>query len=143
MKKFKLIDLFCGAGGKTIGFVDPRFCGAFESIFAVDFDQDAINTYNENFGAHGIMADIEEVVNQHEIPKADIVIGGPPCQGFSLLNKNRKGDSRRALWQPYMDIVELSGAKCFVMENVQGLLKSQEFKDIKNKARELVLRPRN
>ncbi|WP_254870944.1 DNA cytosine methyltransferase, partial [Salmonella enterica] len=61
-------------------------------------------------------------------------MGGPPCQGFSLLNKNREGDHRRALWEPYMDIIERSGASVFVMENVPGLLTSDEFQDIRERA---------
>lgn len=135
MSKYKMIDLFSGAGGMTLGFVDKRFSGAFESIFALDFDRAATETYNANFqGSHCVHANIEEWLSGNEVPKADVVIGGPPCQGFSLLNKNREGDNRRALWEPYMEIVEKSGASVFVMENVPGLLKSEEFDDIAKKA---------
>ena len=135
MQKYKMIDLFCGAGGMSLGFVDKRYCGAFESIFALDFDKAATETYNSNFkGNHCVNTGIEEWLNDNEVPQADIVIGGPPCQGFSLLNKNRVGDARRALWEPYMDIVEKSGAYIFVMENVPGILKSDEFNDISKRA---------
>lgn len=65
-----------------------------------------------------------------QIPPADVVIGGPPCQGFSLLNKNRQGDSRKQLWRPYFEIVECSGAQVFVMENVPQLLGSFEHGEI-------------
>ncbi|MET3124895.1 DNA (cytosine-5)-methyltransferase 1, partial [Oxalobacteraceae bacterium GrIS 2.11] len=61
----------------------------------------------------------------------------PPCQGFSLLNKNRDGDERRSLWEPYMDIVKASGAKIFIMENVKELLKSSEFDAICARAKKL------
>ncbi|HDX8952856.1 TPA: DNA cytosine methyltransferase [Klebsiella michiganensis] len=132
--KFKVIDLFCGAGGLTSGFCHGEMSDYFESILALDNDSAAIATYNANFGSHGIQANIEEWIVSNEIPEADIVIGGPPCQGFSLLNKNREGDHRRALWEPYMDIIERSGAYVFVMENVPGLLKSDEFGDIINRA---------
>lgn len=127
MNKYRLIDLFAGAGGMTLGFVDNRFCGGFESVWANDNDKAAVDTYIRNFGDHADCGDIEVLVKNHAIPQADVVIGGPPCQGFSLLNKKRQGDSRRALWQPYMDVVEKSGAKVFVIENVAGLLTSEEY----------------
>ena len=138
-KKYQLIDLFCGAGGMSLGFADERFCGDFESILAIDNNRDAVNTYNTNFGddQHCHYANIEHWLASNSVPQADIIIGGPPCQGFSLLNKNREGDARRALWEPYMDIVEQSGASIFVMENVPGLLKSPEFSDICKRAGEM------
>lgn len=136
---YKIIDLFCGAGGLSAGFMFQGNNLGFEGVLAIDNNQYACDTYNTNFaGDHCINVNIEEwLAQQDEIPQADIVIGGPPCQGFSLLNKKRDGDERRALWEPYMDIVERSGAKMFIMENVQGLLKSEEFQDIKNKAESL------
>lgn len=135
--RFKVIDLFCGAGGLSSGFCHGAMSDYFESILAIDNDAAAIATYNANFGAHGIQANIEEWIASNEVPEADIVIGGPPCQGFSLLNKKREGDHRRALWEPYMDIIERSGASVFVMENVPGLLKSEEFVDITARASQL------
>lgn len=137
--KYKLIDLFCGAGGMTLGFVDDRFGGGFEGIFAIDNDGAAVSTYNANFGKdeHCINGNIEEWLESENVPEADVVIGGPPCQGFSLLNKKRVGDARRDLWEPYLDIVQKSGASVFVMENVPGLLKSPEFVDICKRASQL------
>lgn len=135
---YKLIDLFCGAGGLSLGFMDHRFCGDFESVLAIDNNKFAIETYKENIGIdHCFVADIESWLNENDVPKADVVIGGPPCQGFSLLNKNRDGDSRRALWAPYLDIVEKSSAKIFLMENVPELLRSDEFKEIEKYAQSL------
>ena len=135
---YKLLDLFSGCGGMTLGFSDPRFGGGFESIFAVDHDKAATARYALNFGPHVICGDIEEWANgEHTVPKGDIVIGGPPCQGFSLLNRGRVGDARRALWQPYMDIVKKCGASVFVIENVQGLLNSPEHTAIVLQANEL------
>ncbi|MCL2124290.1 MAG: DNA cytosine methyltransferase [Desulfovibrionaceae bacterium] len=135
---YKLIDLFSGCGGMTLGFTDPRFSGEFVSIFAIDRDKAASSSYGLNFGPHAVCGDIEEWISgRYAIPKADIVIGGPPCQGFSLLNKDRRGDARRALWQPYMDIVELCGASVFVIENVQGLLNSPEHMAITQRAEKL------
>ena len=134
---YKIIDLFSGCGGMTLGFSDPRFCGGFESIFAIDHDKAAAGSYALNFGNHAVCGDIEELVSGKHVPLADIVIGGPPCQGFSLLNKGRKGDARRALWQPYMDIVEMSGASVFVIENVHGLFNSPEHQEIMQRAKKL------
>lgn len=140
MKTFKLIDLFSGAGGLSTGFIKPQFCGRYESVLALDNDKAAAATYNANFGEHCLAVNIEDWLRSNVVPKADVVIGGPPCQGFSLLNQKRAGDLRRALWEPYMDIVELSQAKAFVMENVPGLLKSEEFLNIENRASKLGFR---
>lgn len=130
IKKLKIIDLFCGAGGLSCGFLTGANGAHFESVLAIDNDSAAIRTYNTNFGEHGVVANIDEWIAGNPIPQADIVIGGPPCQGFSLLNKKREGDHRRALWEPYMDIIERSSASAFIMENVPGLLASDEFQDI-------------
>ena len=64
--------------------------------------------YNANYGNHCIVGDIIELLDDPTtvIPEADVVIGGPPCQGFSLLNRNRDGDVRRSLWKPFMEIVD-------------------------------------
>lgn len=136
-KKIKVIDLFCGAGGLSTGFFKGKTGDVYEGILAIDNDTAAIKTYNANFGDHGIAVNIEEWLSEHEVPSADVVIGGPPCQGFSLLNKNRTGDIRRALWEPYMDFIEKSGASIFVMENVPGLLTSEEFISIRERAEQL------
>lgn len=129
--KYRLIDLFSGAGGMTLGFVDPRFCGAFESVWALDIDAAAVATHKANFGGHASCGDIEQwLASGRPIPQADIVVGGPPCQGFSLLNKQRRGDARRQLWRPFLDVVERSGAVAFVIENVAELRRSPEFHEI-------------
>lgn len=134
----KIIDLFSGAGGMTLGFADDRFCGGFESVWAVDIDRAATKTFNANFGEHGVCADLDEWIDAgRTVPQADVVIGGPPCQGFSLLNKKREGDARRALWQPFMDVVEASGARAFVIENVAELRSSPERDAIVKRAEQL------
>jgi DNA (cytosine-5)-methyltransferase 1 len=135
---YRVIDLFCGAGGMTLGFVDKRFGGGFKCVLAVDNEPAAIATHAEAFGGQSVPGNIEDWLKKKpKIPQADVVIGGPPCQGFSLLNKNREGDVRRALWEPYMDIVKASGAKVFVMENVKELIKSAEFDDIRRRAEKM------
>ncbi len=128
---YKLVDLFCGAGGLTLGF--SQFFGqVFVPVWANDFNPYAAKTYTANFGCHCTTDNILQMVEKRitEIPKADVVIGGPPCQGFSLLNKQRKDDTRKQLWRPYLQIVEHTGAQVFVMENVPQLLGSEEHEEI-------------
>lgn len=104
----------------------------FEVVWANDWDKHAGATYNANFGTHCIVGDIVDILENPavEIPSADVVIGGPPCQGFSLLNRNRNADPRKQLWRPFMEVVERSGASVFVMENVPQLLGSPEHEEI-------------
>ncbi len=139
--RYRLIDLFSGAGGLTLGFTET-FGQVFLPVWANDCNLFAAETYNVNFGNHCVTDDILDILENRldEIPKADVVIGGPPCQGFSLLNKNRHNDPRKQLWRPYLDIVSLCGAEVFVMENVPQLLGSQEYNEIIATARSLGFR---
>jgi DNA (cytosine-5)-methyltransferase 1 len=138
---FKLIDLFCGAGGMTLGFTEA-FGHHFKPIWANDFNKYCVETYNANFGSHCISGDIVDILSspKTEIPIADVVIGGPPCQGFSLLNRNRENDPRRQLWRPYLDIVERCEAKIFIIENVPQLLNTFEHGEIVGMAEKLGFR---
>jgi len=132
--KYKVIDLFAGAGGMSLGFAEA----GFESILAVEKEPDFAATYAENFGSHVVVEDIAAIVDAGGIhAPADVVIGGPPCQGFSNLTGNRANDPRRAMWRFFMDVVESSGCKVFVVENVPNLLSSAEGAGIINRAREL------
>ena len=130
-KQYRLIDLFAGAGGMTLGFTEA-FKHPFIPVWANDFNKYASATYNANFGDHCEFGDIITLLDDPtvEIPQADVVIGGPPCQGFSLLNKNREEDLRKQLWRPFFEIVDISGADVFVMENVPQLLMSPEYLEI-------------
>lgn len=134
--RFKLIDLFAGAGGMTLGFTES-LGHRFAPVWANDFNAYAARTYNANFGAHCRVGDIVDILGdpKTKIPQADVVIGGPPCQGFSLLNKNRQGDPRKQLWRPFLEIVRRSRARVFVMENVPQLLGSLEHAEIVGVAR--------
>ena len=139
--RYQLIDLFSGAGGMSLGF--SRNLGhLFVPIWANDFDKDCVNTYNANFEAHCILGDINTLLlsRPNPIPEADVVIGGPPCQGFSLLNKNREGDPRKQLWRPFLEIVKRANARVFVMENVPQLLGSFEHGEIMGAAEALGFR---
>ncbi len=107
-------------------------------MLAVDLDRPALDTHEANFGGRTVHDPIEDwLAGDPKVPKADVVIGEPPCQGFSLLNKNRRGDVRRALWEPYLDIVDLSGVRMFVMENVSELYRSPELLDIQRRAKRM------
>lgn len=130
-RTYRLVDLFAGAGGLTLGFT-KSLGQVFVPVWANDFNNYAARTYNANFGDHCTTDDVLEIVENHiaDIPKADVVIGGPPCQGFSLLNKKRDGDPRKQLWRPYFKIIEHTGAEIFVMENVPQLLGSAEYDEI-------------
>ena len=134
MQRYGLIDLFSGAGGMTLGFVAPRFCGGFRSVLAIDNDKPASKTHECNFEGNTICGDIERWLETADVPRADVVVGGPPCQGFSLLNKKREGDRRRELWEPFLDVVGRSGARIFVMENVAELHRSPEYDRIVDRA---------
>lgn len=130
-KKYRLIDAFAGAGGMTLGF-SKHFGHNFLPVWANDVNRDCVETYNANFGSHCLCGDIVEILQRRKtkIPEADVVIGGPPCQGFSLLNKKREGDARKQLWRPFLELVKRSRAELFVMENVPQLLGSFEHGEI-------------
>jgi DNA (cytosine-5)-methyltransferase 1 len=128
---YRMIDLFAGAGGMSLGF-RQHFRTRIEHVWALDSDPDCVDTYNANFGRHCLRANIVDILAEspHRVPKADIVIGGPPCQGFSLLNKNRLDDARNQMWYPFMEVVRRSGASLFVIENVIQILGSFEHGEI-------------
>lgn len=134
---YRLLDLFSGAGGLTLGFA--RSGAPFEPIWAIDNDPAAAETYKQNFGPHISVGDIQEWLDdpRHSVPEADVVIGGPPCQGFSFLNRRRHGDVRRQLWRPFLEVVRRSNARAFLIENVQGLLTSPEMTSIREAAASL------
>jgi len=124
MGKYRLIDLFAGCGAMTRGFVDSQ---RFEPIFAVESDLRAGANYAENFpDAELAVMPIQRV---EEFPKADVVIGGPPCQGFSTLNRNGSGLASRRLWQEYLRGLIASRPSLFVMENVPQMLASKEYEE--------------
>jgi DNA (cytosine-5)-methyltransferase 1 len=124
--RYRLIDLFAGCGGMTRGFVDSD---RYKPIFAVEMDADAAATYAANFGQEHVVA--KKIESVEAFPQADVVIGGPPCQGFSPLNRKGVGFERRALWREYLRALRQSEADAFVMENVPELLRSAEYESFK------------
>jgi DNA (cytosine-5)-methyltransferase 1 len=128
MQTYSLIDLFAGCGGMSRGFQDS---GRFRSIFAVESDSDAAETYKLNFGDHIARSLIEDVAN---FKSADVIIGGPPCQGFSPLNRGAVGFERRGLWREYLRALRQVRPRAFVMENVPELLRSEEYAEFRRQA---------
>lgn len=117
-----VVDLFAGCGGMTEGF---RAEG-FSPIAAVEWDLHAAATYAANFGEeHVFLGDIADW--HHGIPEADVVIGGPPCQGFSNLGTRDPEDPRNRLWREYVRVVLAARPKVFVIENVDRFSRSHEF----------------
>src|SRR4051812_16274161 len=101
--RFRLIDLFAGCGGLTRGFVDT---GRYEAVFAVEADPHAAATYALNFPRHrvhtGLIENVGRAPGMDSFPDADVVVGGPPCQGFSPLNRGIVRPERRGLWREYL-----------------------------------------
>lgn len=123
VSKPTVIDLFAGCGGMTVGFAAE----GFDPILAVEWDRFAAATYAANFGEGHVRAgDIADVKNS-EIPRADLIIGGPPCQGFSNLGLKRLDDPRNQLWREYMRFITKAKPLAFVIENVDRFCKSPEF----------------
>jgi DNA (cytosine-5)-methyltransferase 1 len=129
LPQYALMDLFAGCGGMTSGFLASR---RFRPVCAIESDDRAAATYAVNFGSHVMCEPIEKV---KRFPNVDVVIGGPPCQAFSLLNRRMVGFERRALWRHYARALRESGASTFVMENVPQLLMSPEFRSFSRSAK--------
>ncbi|HHD2772819.1 TPA: DNA cytosine methyltransferase [Clostridium perfringens] len=124
MNKPKILDLFCGCGGLSLGFENA----GFEVALAIDIWDDAIQTYNNNHSKSvAICKDINELDNNYLkmfSQKENIVgvIGGPPCQGYSTVGTRDVNDPRNHLYLEYCRVVEIIKPKFFVIENVKGLL---------------------
>lgn len=139
MTTLKVIDLFCGAGGLSLGFQ----AAGCQILSAVDMDETAARTFSENFahlqpdapptvltGDEGNIEDLDlERITRGNRP--DILIGGPPCQGFSRLGRAKldslseegfAGDPRNALYSRFLDAAEFWKPRAVVMENVPGML---------------------
>ena len=114
----RVISLFSGAGGLDLGFIQA----GHEVVWANDIDADACETYRNNIGDHIINADIKDV-DIDSIPEADIVIGGFPCQGFSIANMRRTiEDERNQLYKFFYSVIKAKQPDFFVAENVKGIL---------------------
>ena len=117
MREFTAISLFCGAGGLDLGFDRA----GFKTIWANDFEADACKTHEGWSAAHVVCGDVAKI-EAEDIPDADIMLGGFPCQGFSLSGPRKIDDSRNVLYKHYVRIVKAKRPLMFVGENVKGLL---------------------
>lgn len=122
----KYIDLFSGSGGFSLGF---EWAG-FHNVFSVEYDHEICETYRYNFPDHNLIeCDISQLENEKILELVqgqdiDVVVGGPPCQGFSMagnIGRRFVDDPRNHLFKEFVRVVELVKPKCFVMENVARL----------------------
>lgn len=116
----KVVSLFSGGGGLDLGFIAE----GYKIIWAIDNNKNAVDTYRENIGDHIMCADINQI-DISRIPQADVVIGGPPCQSFSLAGNRNVEDERGQLVWKYIHIIEQVKPKAFVFENVTGILSAK------------------
>ena len=123
----KMVDLFCGAGGLSLGFTQEGFV----SVLANDIQECCVDTYSHNHPetpyTNILLGDINEIipniVKLTDNQQIDIVVGGPPCQGFSTANRQRLiDDPRNHLYKSYVEVVDEVRPSFFVMENVKGML---------------------
>lgn len=128
MGKYKVIDCFCGAGGLSLGFEKA----GFSVEYAFDLDEKAILTYKNNPQYHHGAAFVRDIYNVskksieedlgHKLGQIDVVIGGPPCQGFSVQRRGDDNDLRNQLVLEYVRLLKEIRPRFFVMENVSGIL---------------------
>ena len=132
MEKLKVASLFCGCGGTDVGVLGNfNFLGTYyasnelEIVYANDIDDNACNIFKENFGIEPDSRDIREV-SSDEIPEFDILTGGFPCQSFSIIAQNPKRlgvkDEKGKLFFEMCRILREKQPKCFIAENVKGIL---------------------
>lgn len=116
-----VVDLFSGAGGLTWGFVENKY----KVLFGVEHDKDAAKTYSANYTHPMLNEDITKL-NPDELVlkygKCDVIIGGPPCQGFSMAGKRNSKDPRNSLFMDYLRFVKAFQPRFFLLENVPGIL---------------------
>lgn len=118
------IDLFCGAGGMSYGFE----MAGFKPVLAIDNWQDALDTYNHNNPSGRTLCadisniDVKKVASEYGLKNVDLIIGGPPCQGYSIAGKRIVDDIRNKLYKSFVSFVAYFSPKAFVMENVPNIL---------------------
>ena len=123
--KPKVISLFSGAGGMDIGFINS----GFQIIWANDFFQEAVSSYRKNIGKHIVYGDITKIASSDIPDDPDVIIGGFPCQGFSVANTRRNmEDKRNFLYKEMLRVISDKKPKFFVAENVKGLLSMEKGK---------------
>jgi len=116
-KKYSVVSLFAGAGGLDLGFENK----GFEVVWANDIDKDACATHRNWSKAEVVQGDIGKI-DFKNIPSADVITGGFPCQGFSLAGPRKLDDKRNSLYKHFVKLVEEKQPYLFVAENVKGIL---------------------
>ena len=124
-KTLNVIDLFCGCGGMSKGLTDA----GLNVIAGIDIWDKAVESYNKNYHHKAYCADLTELTPEKfnemynkENKSVDILVGGPPCQSFSIAGKRDKNDPRNALFMEYVKYLDYFKPKAFIMENVIGML---------------------
>lgn len=117
MREFTAVSLFSGAGGLDRGFDNA----GFRTIWANDFDKDACKTHQNWSHTEVVCGDISKI-DMASIPVSDVILGGFPCQGFSLSGPRKINDSRNVLYKHYVKLVRQNQPAAFIGENVKGLL---------------------
>lgn len=126
--KIKVLDLFAGAGGLSAGL--HQASERFTTVRAVEMDKAAAASYEATFGRGLTYAGpIQNWLAEEEVPQVDLIVGGPPCQGFSTLGKQNTEDQRNFLWQEYAETIVRAQPRYFVVENVAAFAKSRQFED--------------
>jgi DNA (cytosine-5)-methyltransferase 1 len=123
----KVLSLYSGAGGLDRGFLDA----GFEITHAIENDKDAVATYKANIGHHVFCGKLPAALKQLPKPDSrpfDVVIGGPPCQGFSVMGLMDPDDPRSLHVHVFLDAVRLYRPAAFCMENVKALAAGQRWK---------------
>lgn len=111
------VSLYAGAGGLDLGFVQA----GLRPIWANDIDPDAVATYRTNIGSHIVCGDVDDLQQTIAMMSPDVIVGGPPCQGFSVAGNMRPDDPRsRHVWT-FLEAVKSVSPAAFVMENVKNL----------------------
>lgn len=123
---YKYIDLFCGAGGLSLGFSQA----GFENVFSVEVNPAFAKTYEKNFPDHNLIVDDVRNIDNDRIDRligngqVDVIIGGPPCQGFSIagnIGRTFIEDDRNKLFREFVRFVAHVRPKVFLMENVAAM----------------------
>ena len=126
-EKFTVVDLFCGAGGLSRGFLDADY----DVVLGVDFDDQALKTFEKNHGDAKAMKldlfnhdNIDKIIEylNNKNKKVDVLVGGPPCQGFSVAGPRNMNDKRNSLYSAMVTLAEKLKPQAIVLENVPGML---------------------
>lgn len=124
---YTVVSLFSGAGGMDLGFKQA----GFDILWANDFEPDAVETYKRNIDKRIVLGDITKIKSSDIPDNPDVVLGGFPCQGFSIANSNRNmEDQRNFLYKELLRVVKDKRPKIFIGENVKGILSMEKGKVI-------------